>query len=86
MSQKKPVEAERVLVMARQYGNFPTLEYEIASARIMAGFYREAVEELQKSFSIKDGLIQTKLGGRVSREEKSFADLIDALLVRVGAL
>ncbi len=76
MSQKKPVEAERVLVMARQYGNFPTLEYEIASARIMAGFYREAVEELQKSFSIKDGLIQTKLGGRVSREEKSFADLI----------
>lgn len=76
MSQKKPVEAERVLVMARQYGNFPTLDYEIASARLMTGFYREAVEELQKSFAMKDGLIQTKLGGRVPREEKSFADLI----------
>ena len=76
MSQRRPVEAERVLVMARQYGNFPTLEYEIASARLMAGFYREAVEELQKSFSMKDGLVQTRLGGRVSREEKSFADLI----------
>ena len=76
MSEKKPVEAERVLVMARQYGNFPTLEYEIASARIMAGFYREAAEELQKSFTMKDGLIQTNLGGRVSREEKNFADLI----------
>ncbi len=76
ISQKKPVEAERVLVMARQHGNFPTLEYEIASARLMSGFYREAVEELQKSFTLKDGLVQSKLGGRVSREEKSFADLI----------
>ncbi|MGB7207225.1 MAG: tetratricopeptide repeat protein [Pyrinomonadaceae bacterium] len=76
MGQRRPVEAERVLVMARQYGNFPTLEYEIASARLMSGFYREAVEELQKSFSMKDGLVQTRLGGRVSREEKSFADLI----------
>lgn len=76
MSQRKPFDAERVLVMARQYGDFPTLEYEIASARIMSGFYREAVEELQKSFAFKDGLIQTRLGGRVLREEKTFADLI----------
>lgn len=76
MSQKKPVEAERVLIAARQYGNFPTLEYEIASARHMAGFYREAVEELQKSFDFKDGMVQTKLGGRVLRREKSLADLI----------
>jgi len=76
LSQKKPVDAERVLVTARRFGNFPTLEYEIASARLMAGFYREAVEELQKSFSLKDGMVQTKLGGRISREEKSFADLI----------
>ncbi len=76
MNQRKPFDAERVLVMARQYGNFPTLEYEIASARIMSGFYREAIEELQKNFTIKDGLIQTRLGGRVLREENNFADLI----------
>lgn len=76
MGQRKPVEAESVLVTARYYGNFPTLDYEIASARLMAGFYREAVEELQKSFVAKDGLIQTRLGGRVVRGENSFANLI----------
>jgi tetratricopeptide (TPR) repeat protein len=76
MKQNKPVEAERALLRARQYGNFPTLDYEIASARFHAGLYREAVEELQKSFSIKDGLVGTKLGGRVYKEEKSFQDLI----------
>ncbi len=76
MSQNKPVDAERVLIRARQYGNFPTLEYEIASARLMSGFYREAAEELRKSFSVKDGQIQAKLGRRVTREAGNFTDLI----------
>ena len=77
MKQKRPVEAERVLVMARQYGNFPTLEYEIASARLMAGFYREAAEELQKSFSIKDGVVRGQSSADAFyREEKNFADLV----------
>ena len=76
MSQRKALDAERVLLSARQYGNFPTLEYEIASARLMAGFYREAVEELQKSFSIKDGMVKAWLGGRVSKETKTFIELI----------
>jgi tetratricopeptide (TPR) repeat protein len=76
MSQKKPLDAERVLLSSRQYGNFPTLEYEIASARLMAGFYREAVEELQKSFDIKEGMVRAQLGGRILRESKSFIELI----------
>src|SRR5829696_9155198 len=38
MSQGKPVEAEQALIKARAFGNFPTLEYELASARIAAGF------------------------------------------------
>lgn len=76
MSQNKPVDAERVLIKARQYGNFPTLEYEIASARLMSGFYREAVEELRKSFSVKNGRIQTRLGRRVTRDAANFTDLI----------
>ena len=46
MLQNKPVEAEQVLVSARKYGNFPTIQYEIASARLAAGFFREAAEEL----------------------------------------
>lgn len=76
MAQKKPVDAEQALIKARQYGNFPMLEYEIASARAQAGFYRDAVEELRKSFAIADGKVQTRLGGRVSRSENGFSDLV----------
>ena len=76
LSQKKAADAERTLLAARQYGNFPTLEYEIASARLAAGLYRDAAEELSKSFSVKDGSIRTILGGRVPFEANSFTDLI----------
>ena len=76
MAQKKPVEAEQALIKARQYGNFPTLEYEIASARTQAGFYRDAVEGLKKSFTVADGKVETKLGGRIKRGEATFSDLL----------
>ena len=77
MIQGKPVEAEQVLVTARRFGNFPTLQYEIASARLAAGFFREAVEELEKSFEIKDGSVLTKLGGRVEQSSDSFTKAIE---------
>ncbi len=76
--QKKPIEAEKVLLAARAYGNFPTLEYEIASARLAAGFYRDAAEELTKSFSVKDGVVHANLGGRVPADSKNFTELIGA--------
>ncbi|CAN5448240.1 hypothetical protein BH10ACI2_BH10ACI2_18900 [soil metagenome] len=76
MSLKQPLGAEKTLLAARRYGNFPTLEYELASARLAAGFYRDAAEELVKSFSVKNGVISTKLGGRVERESKNFTELI----------
>lgn len=76
IAERQPLDAERVLLGARRYGNFPTLEYEIASARLMAGFYRDAAEELAKSFSVKDGVISTRLGGRVARESADFTELI----------
>ncbi len=78
MAQKKPLEAERVLFNARKYGNFPTLEYELASARLAAGFYREAAEELRKSFAVTDGNITTRLGGRVTASDKDFISLLAA--------
>ncbi|MEO5858800.1 MAG: tetratricopeptide repeat protein [Pyrinomonadaceae bacterium] len=77
MLQGKPVEAEQVLVAARKYGNFPTLQYEIASARLDAGFFREAAEELAKSFEIADGSILTRLGGRIEQRADSFTKAID---------
>ncbi|MCY7377257.1 MAG: hypothetical protein LH472_14950 [Pyrinomonadaceae bacterium] len=75
-AQKRPLDAEKTLLTARNYGNFPTLEYELAAVRMQTGFYREAAEGLAKSFTIKDGLIETKLGGRVSKEAKSFIELL----------
>lgn len=74
LNQNKPLDAERTLLAARRYGNFPTLEYEIASARLAAGLYREAAEELSKSFSVKDGVIHADLGGRVPLESKNFSE------------
>lgn len=78
MQQKRPLEAEKSLLAARQYGDFPTLEYELATARFQAGFYREAVEGLQKKFAVKDNLITAKLGGRVTKDAKSFIELLAA--------
>jgi tetratricopeptide (TPR) repeat protein len=76
MMQGKPVEAERTLLLARRYGNFPTLSYEIASARAAAGFYRDAAEELAAAFTIEEGLVRTRLGGRISESDRSFIELI----------
>jgi len=76
MLQGKPVEAEQVLMAARKYGNFPTLQYEIASARFAAGFFRDAIEELNKSFSVKNGAVITRLGGRVEANAESFTAAI----------
>jgi len=76
LAQRNPTSAEKTLLAARRYGNFPTLEYEIASARVAGGFYREAAEELAKSFSVKNGVVSTKLGGRVLRSSKDFAALV----------
>jgi tetratricopeptide (TPR) repeat protein len=76
IAQRRPLDAEQVLTLARKYGNFPTLEYEIASARVLSGFYREAADELARSFTISDGAVETRLGGRVAKRERSFIDLI----------
>ncbi len=76
MQQGDPLSAERTLLGARKYGNFPTLEYELASTRAAAGFYKEAAEGLRNSFSVENGVLKTKLGGRVEKESESFIELL----------
>lgn len=76
-SQNRPLDAEKSLLLARQYGNFPTLDYELASVRMSAGFYQEAANELRKSFVIKDGLIETKLANRVPKQASNFIELVE---------
>jgi tetratricopeptide (TPR) repeat protein len=76
LAQNKAAEAERALLAARRYGNFPTIGYELATARLAAGFFRDAADELAKRFTVKDGVITTKLGGRVARGSKYFTELV----------
>lgn len=76
IAQRRPLEAERALRVARQYGRFPTLDYELASALAAAGLYEEAAEELARSFVLKDGEIGTRLAGRVPVSNASFIELL----------
>lgn len=76
MAQGDPLAAENALLAARQYGNFPTLAYELACARLAAGFNREAVEGLKESFELEGNLIKTRLGGRIEKKSANFIDLL----------
>lgn len=76
IAQKRPLEAERALRYARQYGGFRTLDYELASALAASGLYEEAASELMRSFTIKDGQIETRLAGRVLKQSGNFIELL----------
>ncbi|MET0752642.1 MAG: hypothetical protein ABWZ66_04690, partial [Pyrinomonadaceae bacterium] len=76
MAQKQPLEAEKTLLTARLYGDFPTLDYELAAARMQAGFYREAAEILKRNFSVKNDYVKAWIGNRVALEAKSFLELL----------
>jgi tetratricopeptide (TPR) repeat protein len=73
---KKPLEAETALRAARRFGNFPTLDYELAAALASAGLYDEAAEALSRSFTIRDGQIETRLAGRVEARAADFNELL----------
>lgn len=73
---KRPLDAERALRFARQFGKFPTLSYELANVLSSMGLYDEAVEVLRDSFTIKDGQIQANLAGHVPTTEANFLDLL----------
>src|SRR5215213_1265816 len=73
---KRPLDAERALRYARQYGKFPTLTYELANVLASMGLYEEAAEVLRESFTIKDDQIQTYLAGTLPMSEASFLELL----------
>ncbi|MFL6211113.1 MAG: tetratricopeptide repeat protein [Pyrinomonadaceae bacterium] len=73
---RRAAEAERALRFAREYGHFPTLDYELASALAAGGLYEEAAEELARSFTLKDGQLETQLAGRVPVHADNFIELL----------
>jgi tetratricopeptide (TPR) repeat protein len=76
VANKRPEQAERGLRYARQYSRFPTLDYELATALAAIGLYDEALAELARSFSLKDGELQTRLAGRIEAHANSFTELL----------
>jgi tetratricopeptide (TPR) repeat protein len=83
VQQKRPLDAERALRFARQYGRFPTLDYELASALSAAGLYEEAATELSRTFTLKGNQLETLLAGRTRAQGPSFIELL-ALERRAG--
>src|SRR6185295_10772068 len=73
---KSPLDAERALRFARQYGKFPTLSYELANVLASMGLYDEAVDALNESFTIKDDQIEAYLAGSVPVRESGFIELL----------
>ncbi|HSE17070.1 MAG TPA: TPM domain-containing protein [Pyrinomonadaceae bacterium] len=73
---QRPLDAERSLRYARQYGKFPTLTYELANVLASMGLYEEAAEVLRESFTVKDDQIQAYLAGHTQASEASFLDLL----------
>jgi len=76
VADKRPLHAERALRLTRQYGRFPTLDYELATVLASIGLYDEAVAELARSFSLKDGQLETKLAGRNAARAATFGELL----------
>ncbi|MGI8919023.1 MAG: TPM domain-containing protein [Pyrinomonadaceae bacterium] len=76
LGQKRPLEAERAIRFAGQYGRFPSLDYELASVLASIGLYDEAADVLRRSFSYKRGQVSTRLAGRVPVTGDSFTELL----------
>jgi tetratricopeptide (TPR) repeat protein len=76
VADKRPLDAERVLRFAHNYSRFPTLDYELANVLASVGLYDEAAAQLAKSFSLKDGQIETKLAGRLPVKAATFTELL----------
>jgi tetratricopeptide (TPR) repeat protein len=76
LASNRPLEAERAIRYARQYGKFPTMTYELATVLASMGLYEEAVDVLRESFSIKDDQIHTYLAGHLQASDAGFIDLL----------
>jgi uncharacterized membrane protein YgcG/tetratricopeptide (TPR) repeat protein len=76
LGSKQPLDAERAMRYARQFGKFPTLNYELAGVLASMGLYQEAVEVLRESFQVKEGQIHTQLAGRLPASDANFIDLL----------
>ena len=76
IAHRNPLAAEGIIRFARQYGKFPTLDYELANALASAGLYEEAAEVLTQTFRFNNDKIETQLGGRTAAQAANFIELL----------
>ena len=76
IANRRPLEAERSLRFVRQYGRFPTLDYELANVLAAMGLYEEAADELSRAFTLKNGEIEARLAGRLAARAGNFTELL----------
>lgn len=76
IAQRNPLGAERAIRFARQYGKFPTLDYELANTLVSAGLYDEAAEILTQTFRFNNNQIEARLGGRTAAQATNFIELL----------
>ncbi|MDX6384222.1 MAG: hypothetical protein QOK48_1795 [Blastocatellia bacterium] len=76
IADNRPQDGERSLRFVRQFGRFPTVDYELANLLAALGLFDDAAVELAHSFSIKGGEIETMLAGRQAARANSFTELI----------
>lgn len=76
IADNRPQDAERSLRFVRQFGRFPTVDYELANLLAALGLFDDAAVELAHSFSIKGGEIETMLAGRQAARASTFTELI----------
>lgn len=76
IANRRPQDGERSLRFVRQFGRFPTVDYELANLLAALGLFDDAAAELAHSFSLKGGQIETMLAGRQAARAATFTELI----------
>jgi tetratricopeptide (TPR) repeat protein len=76
IADRRPQVAERSLRFVRQFSRFPTLDYELANMLAAIGLFDDAATELSRSFTLKDGQIETMLAGRSAAHAAGFIELL----------
>jgi uncharacterized membrane protein YgcG/tetratricopeptide (TPR) repeat protein len=76
IANRRPQDAERSLRFARQFGRFPTMNYELANLLASMGLFDDAAAALTQAFTIKDGQIEAMLAGRNAARAATFTELL----------
>ncbi|MCU1267036.1 MAG: domain protein TonB system component [Acidobacteria bacterium] len=76
IAEKRAEYAERSIRFAGQHGRFPTLDYELATTLAAMGLYEEASEPLTRTFTLKDGFLETQLANRLPSRATNFIELL----------